>query len=393
MSAYDRFRRLLAGEPLPAALLDLDALEHNLDALLGRLAPGVTLRVATKSVRHTGVLRRLLDRGGERVRGLLCYDTAEAEWLADRGFDDLLVAYPAVRAVEVERIARLAARGVTVRAVVDHPVQIAAYAEAGRRHDTTVPLCLDVDVSWRPAPGVHLGARRSPVRSAEQAVSLAAGVPDGARITAVMAYEAQVAGVSDAQPAHRRAAVRLIKRQGRAAAAARRREVVRALRDAGHVIELVNGGGTGSVGTTSHDGTVTEVAAGSGFFCPHLFDGYRHLALRPAAFFALEVVRRSDPGFVTCAGGGYVASGATGPDRSPVVHLPRGLAPTALEGWGEVQTPLRCEGEPPALGDPVICRHAKAGELCERFADLLLFRGDAIVAREPTYRGEGATFA
>lgn len=392
MSAYDRFRRLLEGEPLPCALLDLDALEHNLDLLLDRLAPGVTLRVATKSVRHTGVLRRLLERGGERVRGLLCFGTAEAEWLAERGFDDLLVAYPAVRPVEVERVARLTARGTTVWAAVDHPVQIAAYAEAGRRHGTTVRLCLDVDVSWRPAPGVHVGARRSPIRSPSQALALAEGVPAGARIAAVMAYEAQVAGVPDEQPPARRSAVRLLKRQGRALAARRRRAIVEALRRAGHAIELVNGGGTGSVGSTSHDGTVTEVAAGSGFFCPHLFDGYHDLPLRPAAFFALEVVRRSDPGFVTCAGGGYVASGPPGPDRSPVVHLPPGLRPLALEGWGEVQTPLRCDGAPPALGDPVVCRHAKAGELCERFAELLLFRGDAVVAREPTYRGEGATF-
>src|SRR5690606_39171718 len=184
---------------------------------------------------------------------------------------------------------------------------------------STVRLCLDVDVSWRPAPGVHVGARRSPIRSPSQALALAEGVPAGARIAAVMAYEAQVAGVPDEQPPARRSAVRLLKRQGRALAARRRRAIVEALRRAGHAIELVNGGGTGSVGSTSHDGTVTEVAAGSGFFCPHLFDGYHDLPLRPAAFFAREVVRRSDPGFVTCAGGGYVASGPPGPDRSPVV--------------------------------------------------------------------------
>lgn len=392
MLVYDQFIRLLTGEPLPCALLDLDALEHNLDILLERLAPGVTLRLATKSIRHTGVLRRLIARAGHRVRGLMCFTPTEAEWLADRGFDDLLIAYPFVRSVEVGRIARLSARGVRVWAVVDHPVQIAALAQAGREHDTTVRLCLDVDVSWRPAPRLHLGARRSPIRSAAHALSLAEGVPEGARIAAVMAYEAQVAGSTDDHPPPLRLPMRVVKRQGRELAARRRQQVVEALRSAGHDIELVNGGGTGSVGSTSHDGTVTEVAAGSGFYCPHLFDGYRDLPLRPAAFFALEVVRRSDPGFVTCAGGGYVASGAVGPDRAPVVHLPRGLEAVSLEGWGEVQTPLRGRGELPALGDPVICRHAKAGELCERFGELLLFRGESIVAREPTYRGEGATF-
>ena len=37
-------------------------------------------------------------------------------------------------------------------------------------------------------------------------------------------------------------------------------------------------------------------------------------------------------------------------------------------------------------------RHAKAGELCERFARLHLVEGDRIVAEVPTYRGEGRTF-
>lgn len=37
-------------------------------------------------------------------------------------------------------------------------------------------------------------------------------------------------------------------------------------------------------------------------------------------------------------------------------------------------------------------RHAKAGELCERFACLLAIRGDRVVDEYATYRGEGATF-
>ena len=34
-------------------------------------------------------------------------------------------------------------------------------------------------------------------------------------------------------------------------------------------------------------------------------------------------------------------------------------------------------------------RHAKAGELCERFNTLYLISGGAIVDAVPTYRGEG----
>ena len=45
-----------------------------------------------------------------------------------------------------------------------------------------------------------------------------------------------------------------------------------------------------------------------------------------------------------------------------------------------------------SIGDLVWFRHAKAGELCERFATLLLVEGGRVVDEVPTYRGEGKTF-
>ena len=41
------------------------------------------------------------------------------------------------------------------------------------------------------------------------------------------------------------------------------------------------------------------------------------------------------------------------------------------------------------IGDRVYLRHAKAGELCERFNALYLVRGDEVVDEVATYRGEG----
>jgi D-serine deaminase-like pyridoxal phosphate-dependent protein len=41
------------------------------------------------------------------------------------------------------------------------------------------------------------------------------------------------------------------------------------------------------------------------------------------------------------------------------------------------------------IGASVYLRHAKAGELCERFNTLYLLRGGDIVDELPTYRGEG----
>ena len=92
-------------------------------------------------------------------------------------------------------------------------------------------------------------------------------------------------------------------------------------------------------------------------------------------------------------GGGYPASGAAGRDRLPRPVLPAGLKLDAREGAGEVQTPL--VGKAAAalkVGDRVWFRHAKAGELCERFDAVHLIAGGEIVDTVPTYRGEGQTF-
>jgi D-serine deaminase-like pyridoxal phosphate-dependent protein len=44
------------------------------------------------------------------------------------------------------------------------------------------------------------------------------------------------------------------------------------------------------------------------------------------------------------------------------------------------------------IGDPVFFRHSKAGELAEHFAEYLLLRGEHVVDRVRTYRGEGLVF-
>ena len=96
---------------------------------------------------------------------------------------------------------------------------------------------------------------------------------------------------------------------------------------------------------------------------------------------------------VTVAGGGFVASGPPGWSRLPSVLAPRGLRMLRAEGAGEVQTPLRgAAADGLALGDLVWLRHAKAGELCERFDEVHLLSGDRRVDTVPTYRGEGASF-
>jgi D-serine deaminase-like pyridoxal phosphate-dependent protein len=261
----------------------------------------------------------------------------------------------------------------------------------------TLRICLDVDASLRAAGGrVHVGVRRSPVHSAAEAVALARQVTKrpGFALVGLMAYEAQIAGVQDA-PAHRPLrglAVRGMQKVSARELAGRRAEVVAAV-SAVAPLEFVNGGGTGSVERTAAEDAVTEVAAGSGLYCPVLFDGYRAFAARPATFFAVAVTRIPVPGTVTVAGGGWSASGPPGSDRLPVPTCPAGLSWLPTEGTGEVQTPLRGPGTATLLvGDRVWFRHAKAGEICEHVNELHTLTGDRLTGALPTYRGEGRAF-
>ena len=397
MSAdYATWRTLARDIPLPAALVDLPAFEHNGRLITERLTSAVTVRVATKSLRVPALITRAQALLGPLARGLMTYSAAETAFLADLGFDDFVLAYPVSQPHEARVLAALAERRVTVAAMVDHPRHIDLLAPH-LSVDSSVTLCLDIDASLHLLGGrVHLGVRRSPLRTPDDAVALAAyATARGLRVTAVMSYEAQVAGLRAVNPGSRHLdPIRhLVRQRSKPVVAERRRQVVAALRRAGHPVALVNGGGTGSLDSTAADGSVTEVTVGSGFLAPHLFDHLAHLPLTPAAFFLLPVSRFPAADVVTAFSGGFIASGPPAADRAPQIVAPTGLAPLSAEGFGEVQTPL-AHTSTLGLGDPIVCRHAKAGELFERFNDVHLVD----VARAshlgtvPTYRGAGKAF-
>ncbi|MBM7440774.1 amino acid deaminase/aldolase [Streptomyces sp. HB132] len=379
----------------PVAVVDLEAFDANADDLVRR-AGGKPVRVASKSVRCRALLERVLARPG--FAGIMSYTLAESLWLARAGFDDVLVAYPSADRSSYAELAADPELAAAVTVMVDDPAQLELIDAARGGGTEEIRVCLELDTSLRLLGGrVRIGALRSPLRSAAQLAELARSVErrPGFRLVGLMAYEGHVAGVGDSvagQPFRSRA-VRLMQAAARRELAVRRAEVVRAVRAVAPGLEFVNGGGTGSVQHTAAESAVTEIAAGSGLYVPRLFDNYTSFTGRPAALFAQPVVRRPGVGVVTVLGGGYPASGAAGADRLPVPYLPEGLRYDPQEGPGEVQTPLLgAPADDLLIGDKVWFRHAKAGELCERFDELRLIEGERITATVPTYRGEGLTF-
>jgi D-serine deaminase-like pyridoxal phosphate-dependent protein len=402
---YEELERIFEDVDAPFALVDLDAMWSNAAEMLGR-AQGTPIRVASKSVRCRPLLEAILahDPG---FRGLMTFTLPESLWLYEHGFEDLLLAYPTAHRGALAELGRVEGEHPPIVMVdsVEHLDLIEAAAGPAAR---PIRVCIELDLSWWPLGGrVKIGVKRSPIRTPRHAQELAREIVrrPGLELAALMGYEAHIAGLGDRpllkssrRSGHRprlapgraqEPVIRFVKRRSAAEIAERRAAVLAAVREVAPV-PIVNGGGTGSIQTTRQEDVVTEITAGSGFYAPTLFDRYASFSLTPAAMFAMPVVRKPSPSIATLLGGGYPASGAAGRDRLPAPHLPRGLRVDPLEGAGEVQTPVTGSAAASLrVGANVYLRHAKAGELCERFNTLYLVRGGEIADEVPTYRGEG----
>lgn len=377
----------------PFGVISLPALAHNAHTMLDR-AQGKPIRVASKSVRVRAVLDAVLALPG--YRGVLAYTLAEALWLT--AVDDIVVAYPTADRASIAALASDPEQAARITLMVDSVDQldfIDSVVAPGARAD--IRVCLELDASWNSRLLGHVGTWRSPVYTAADARALAARIVErpGFRLVGMMAYEGQVAGQVD-RPEGRPSygvAIRWMQRRSIAEIAERRASAVAAVREVAD-LEFVNGGGTGSLESTGIEDAVTEVAAGSGLFGPHLFDHYTRFRPAPAAAFALPVVRKPTPERATILGGGWIASGPAADDRLPKPVWPQGLALEPREGAGEVQTPV--SGASAAglrVGDRVWWRHTKAGELSEHLNEFALVDGDRVIEQLPTYRGEGKLFA
>ena len=376
----------------PLAVIDLDAFDANAEDILRRAA-GLPVRVVSKSVRCRYLLERALAKPG--FAGLMCYSLAEALWHVECGTaDDILVAYPTVDHGALRRLAADERARESITLMIDSAAHLDIVDVAAGLGHPDIRVCLELDASWWPLRLAHVGTRRSPVFTARQAADLAKKVVarTGFRLAGLMAYEGQIAGLPDATGSRSDAAVRWMQRRSARELASRRAEVVRAVR-AVAALEFVNGGGTGSIEGTRAESAVTEVAAGSGLIGSTLFDGYTRFRPRPAAVFALPVVHKPTRGIATLFSGGYIASGPPSASRQPSPFLPAGLELLKFEGAGEVQTPVSGKmARDLRLGDRVWFRHAKAGELAERFTDYHIVADGRVVRTVPTYRGEGRCF-
>src|SRR5829696_4211622 len=157
---HERYEAAFEGRDAPFAFIDLDMLWANARDLL-RAAAGKPIRVATKSLRCRPLTRAILDRD-PGFRGLMTFTLRECLWLAEHGFDDLLLAYPTTDRGAIERLAALPAERQPA-IVVDSVDQIDLLRAPAR-------VVIEVDLAYAlPGGKARVGAKRSPVRTPDQA--------------------------------------------------------------------------------------------------------------------------------------------------------------------------------------------------------------------------------
>lgn len=373
----------------PFAWLDYEALDANI-AFVKQACGEKKIRIATKSIRSVAVLQYIAKK--MPLAGYMTFTAAETAYLLEQGFDHLLIGYPVMESQSIRRILQLK-KDVTF--MVDHITQAKLLDDIAKELQVTVRICIDINVSTN-YKVLYFGSKRSPLTTIrnldtflQQLLSLTHVL-----IVGVMGYDAQLAGVAELTDTPfdiKGAVIRRLKSHSSKKVQSFRQLAVAHIR---HYValEFVNAGGSGSMHFSSEQQEVTEITVGSAFFSPALFDNYEKLSLTPAAGFAVRITRQFAPHIAVAHGGGYIASGATGRNRSPIFHAQPNFKLLSLEGAGEVQTPIQMPVDALQIGDTVYMRHAKAGELCERFNELHIVRDNEYLGPIKTYRGDGQCF-
>ncbi len=390
---YQEYLKLAKQVELPASFIDLDLINQNLRALLKR-SGDKHIRIASKSIRSIEVLKHIFSFS-KQFKGIMAFTLKEAVFLIEQGFDDILLGYPDLQEGPLNQVLDHIKKGKKIVLMVDLPEHLQIVERLAKAKNVKATVCLDVDMSID-FKALWFGVYRSSVRNQKGVKDFLAALQNCAHIDLVglMGYEAQIAGVMDDEKGNfaKNVVVRLLKKIAIPKVAKRRKQAVELIEQhLGKKLTLINAGGTGSLESSIQEPWVSEVTVGSGIYNSHLFDGYQNFKHQPAAFYALQVVRNPDQNTYVAHGGGYIASGSVEQAKAPLPYLPKDMKLFANEGAGEVQTPFKYNDQL-KLGQPVFFRHAKAGELFERFNYMHVISQGKIISKFSTYRGNGCAF-
>lgn len=145
----------------PSLILDLDALEHNLDRYQRYYNEhGIGLRPHIKTHKTLALARMQIDRG---AIGLTCQKVGEAEVMVGGGlFVDIMIPYNIIGKQKLDRLTALA-RQTTITVAADSEYTIEGLSDAANRAKTNLGVVIEVEC----------GQDRTGATSSDRALALA----------------------------------------------------------------------------------------------------------------------------------------------------------------------------------------------------------------------------
>jgi D-serine deaminase-like pyridoxal phosphate-dependent protein len=301
----------------PCLTVDLDVFESNLRLCMHRLA-GVHVRPHLKTAKSPQVAHLLLDAGAV---GICVAKLSEAEVMLAGGIDDVLITTELAGPIKARRLARLISRWPDARVSV-----VVDSWEGALAIDAALPRVIEALIE------VNVGQDRCGI-APEDALALADRLKqlDRLRVVGLQGYEGNLQHVRD--PGERQ---RLCNDSMQRLAAA-----VTALRAAGHMVEIVTTGGTGTAEFCAAHEAVTEVQPGSFMFMDADYLDTAGVPYQPALAAIATVISRPTPDRAVIDAGLKTLSNDSGPAR--LADAP---------GWsyrhaGDEHGTLTPTGEPP----------------------------------------------
>ena len=347
--------------PTPALVVDLDAFERNVVRMAQRsVVAGLALRPHSKTHKSATIGRRQIEAGAV---GLCCVKLGEAEALAQTDLRRLLVTSPVVGNDAAARAAALVRIDPDLLLVADHAEQIETLAVAASAAGVRLSLVIDIDV----------GMGRTGVSTPAAAVALARQIArcPSLRLAGVQGYGGKWQHI--AGEAERRKAVE----EGMALLTA----AVDALRESGHEVRLVTGGGTGTFAADAALRVLNEVQPGSYIFMDNQYrdalgddtDG----AFEQSLFVQAQVVSINAAEWVT-VDAGLKAFATDGPVPRPTGERFGGSRYFYFgDEHGGLMRPSG--GSPITLGERVELIPPHCDPTVDRYDVMYFVRGDAVV--------------
>jgi D-serine deaminase-like pyridoxal phosphate-dependent protein len=338
----------------PALLIDLDALEGNLDhmAALAHEA-GVKLRPHAKTHRSPVIARLQMARGAV---GQCVQKVAEAEILAWGGVGDILVSNEVAGARKLARFAALS-HICTAAICVDSEAGVAALEAAAEDARLRLTALIEIDV----------GMDRCGIPPGPVVVALAQRIAASRwlRFGGLQAY--QGAAQHQRAPDERRASI--------ARAVALTGETMADLKDAGLDCAIVGGAGTGTFALEAASGVYTDLQVGSYVFMDA--DYARNTEAPPFAqsLFVLTTVMSAPRGDLAVVDAGLKALAF---DRGPPVVWNR--PGVTYSGASDEHGKLAVSGgaNSPSVGEKLWLQPGHCDPTVDRYDWYVGYRGDRV---------------